>query len=169
MPGRRLSTFSNPPGVPNSLSRWAQARNPVRVALNFLVIQTARVCPSLAAKRFLYRCIGMRVGRGVSVGAMATFDFFFPDRLELAEGCTIGFDATVLAHEFLQGEWRLGRTRIGKNALVGACSVVLAGADVGDNATVSALSLVDRPVPDGAFAKGNPIRITRKGGRRRGR
>ncbi|NOZ59938.1 MAG: acyltransferase [Euryarchaeota archaeon] len=154
---RRVEVF--PSEGSNSLVRWYRIRNPLRVALNFLVIYTCRFLPSLALKRVLLRLIGMKVGRNVSIGLGATFDIFFPELIEIGDNSVIGYNAAILAHEFLVKEWRRGRVRLGKNVMLGARSLVLPGVEIGDNATVAAYSLVNRDIPPGAFAAGVPARV----------
>lgn len=146
----------------NSLNHWTHFRNPLRVAYNFLLISASRYVPSLALKRLLLRMTGMKVGRDAAVGLMAMFDVFYPELIELGENCIIGYNATILAHEFLKGELRTGKTIIGKDAMVGANATVLAGVEVGEGAVVSAASLVDGDVPAGSFAKGNPMQVLRR-------
>jgi len=104
----------------------------------------------------------MKVGKDASVGLHAMFDVFFPELITLGDGCIIGYNATILAHEFLQNSYRTGQTRIGSRALIGANSTVLAGVSVGDNAVVSAMSLVNADVAPGALVGGVPCRRLRK-------
>ncbi len=160
-PSRRLDVVKTPRGG-NSLRYWTSAKNPAGVAYNFLLIQASRIVPSLRLKRFLLRLTGMKVGRGAAIGQMATFDFFFPEKISLGEDCIIGFGATILAHEFLMNEYRTGSTTVGRGALVGANSTVLAGVSIGDGAVVSAMTLVNRDVPNGYFAQGVPCRLQKK-------
>jgi acetyltransferase-like isoleucine patch superfamily enzyme len=154
---RRVEVF--PSEGSNSLVKWYRIRNPLRVALNFIVIYTCRFLPSLALKRLLLRLIGMKVGKNVSIGLGATFDIFFPELIEIGDNSVIGYNAAILAHEFLVKEWRRGRVRLGKNVMLGARSLVLPGVEIGDNATVAAYSLVNRDIPPGAFAAGVPARV----------
>ncbi len=142
----------------NSMQRWCQVRNPLRVCINFLVIYVCRFLPSLGLKNLLYRAIGMRVGKGASVGLMAMFDIFFPELIELGDNCVIGYNATLLAHEYLVGEWRTGEVRVGKGVMIGANALVLPGVAIGDGAVVGACSLVNRDVRPGATVGGVPIR-----------
>ncbi|MFQ5648162.1 MAG: acyltransferase, partial [Candidatus Aenigmatarchaeota archaeon] len=142
----------------NSLKYWHRARNPLRVIANFLVIWLAKYCPSLAVKRGLYRLVGMKVGRDVSVGLGATFDIFFPELIEIGDNSIIGFDALVLAHEFLVERARKGKVRIGKGVLIGARVLILPGVKIGDGAKVASYSLVNRDVKPGEFVGGIPIR-----------
>ena len=157
---RRLQTFRV--SGKNSLNHWTRFRNPLRVAYNFAVISLSRYAPSLALKRLLLRMTGMKVGKDAAVGLMAMFDVFYPELIELGENCIIGYNAAVLAHEFLKDELRTGKTIIGKDAMVGANTTVLAGVEIGEGAVVSAASLVDADVPAGSFVKGNPMRVLKR-------
>jgi len=131
------------------------------VVFNYLAISLAKVVPSLAAKRFLLRLTGMRVGRGAAVGLDAQFDIFFPELIELGEDCIIGYGATILAHEFLADEYRTGKVRIGRKAVVGANATVLCGVEIGDHAVVGAGAVVADNVPAKAFAAGVPAKVRR--------
>ncbi len=157
---RRLQAFRV--SGKNSLNHWTRFRNPLRVAYNFAVISLSRYAPSLALKRLLLRMTGMKVGKDAAVGLMAMFDVFYPELIELGENCIIGYNAAVLAHEFLKDELRTGKTIIGKDAMVGANTTVLAGVEIGEGAVVSAASLVDADVPAGSFVKGNPMQVLKR-------
>jgi len=160
MAERRIVRF--PSSGKNSLSEWWKVKNPLSVAWNFKCIFLAKYAPSLALKRFLYRLTGMKVGKDVSVGAGAMFDFFFPEMIEIRDNSVIGYGSLILAHEFLVKEYRTGRVVIGKNVMIGANSTVLPGVVIGDKATVSAMSLVNSDVPEGAFFGGVPAILIAK-------
>jgi acetyltransferase-like isoleucine patch superfamily enzyme len=49
--------------------------------------------------------------------------------------------------------------RIGHRVWVGSNSVILAGADIGDNAIVSAGSVVSGQVPPNSIVLGNPAKV----------
>lgn len=140
---------------------WHKIKNPLRVCLNFFIIYICRFIPSLSLKNILYRAIGIKVGKDASVGLMAMFDIFFPELIEIGENTVVGYNVTLLAHEYLIDEWRTGRIKIGKNVMIGANSTVLAGINIGDGATISACSLVNRDVLCGAFVGGVPIKDLR--------
>jgi heptaprenylglycerol acetyltransferase len=159
-------------GGPNAHAYWYKARNhlngpvpvlgPLRIVLNYLVIYACKHLPSLALKRWVFRRLGMRLGRGVTIASGVAMDYFFPELIEVGDHTIIGMDAMVLAHEFLHDRFRSGAVRIGANCLVGANSTMLVGVTLGDGTTVAAMSLVHKGTPAGAFVGGVPIRILRK-------
>ncbi len=147
------------PGSANSLWHWPTARHPLRIAVNYLAIVLARHSPSLRAKNWLLRRIGVTVGTGVSWGLEATPDVFWPDLVVVHDDAIIGYDATLLCHEFLQKEYRTGPVVVGERAMIGAGAVVLPGVEIGAGASVAANSLVTEDVPPGATAIGVPAEI----------
>ena len=146
------------PGPLNSLQHWPDARHPLRVMLNYVVIVLARHSPSLRAKSWLLRRIGVTVGEGVSWGLESTPDVFWPDLVTVEDHAIVGYDATLLCHEFLQEEYRTGEVHVGERAMIGAGAVVLPGVRIGAGAQVAANSLVDDDVPPGATVAGVPAR-----------
>lgn len=147
---------------PPALRQWHLVRNPVRVAFNFVVIQACRFLPSLSLKNGFYRMLGAKIGKNACFGLGSTIDVFFPELVEVGENATIGYNTVLLTHEFLCSEWRKGRIRIGKNALIGANCTALPGVEIGEGAVVSACSLVNKDVPPKAFWGGVPARQIRK-------
>ena len=132
-----------------------------RVARNAAIIQLARYTPALPLKNALYRLLGMRVGPRSAVGLMVMFDIFFPQDVTLGDNCVIGYNSTILCHEVTRHEWRRGPVVIGPEVTIGANCTVLPGVVIGAGAVVSAMSLVNRDVPPGAFVGGVPIRALR--------
>jgi acetyltransferase-like isoleucine patch superfamily enzyme len=143
-------------GKGNSLQKWYHYRNPLRVIVNFLVIWFCKYLPSLRIKNWFYRRVGIKIGKHVSVGLAVTFDIFFPDMIEIGDNSIIGYNATILCHEFLIKELRKGKVKIGKNVLIGANSTILAGVSIGDESSVSAMSLVNSDIPKNSFYGGVP-------------
>ncbi len=144
-------------GERNSMRYWYRIKNPIRVSLNFLVLYTCRFLPSLSLKNLLYRSLGMKVGKDVSIGLGAMFDIFFPELIEIGDNSIVGYNAVMLAHECLTHEWRRGKVVVGKDALIGANATILPGVTVGDGAVVYANSLVNRDVKPNSKVAGVPI------------
>ena len=144
------------PGPRNSLWHWPDAKHPLRVAFNYVVIVLARICPSLRLKNALLEMLGVSVGEGAAWGLESTPDVFWPERITVGEDAVVGYDATLLCHEFLQDEYRLGDVVVGDRAMVGAGVVVLPGVTIGEDAQVAANSLVTEDVPAGETVAGVP-------------
>ncbi|HEX9708601.1 MAG TPA: acetyltransferase [Candidatus Thermoplasmatota archaeon] len=144
------------PGSHNSLWYWTKTVPRRKVYRNYLLMRLARATPSLALKNWLYRRMGMQVGKNVSVGLEVTVDIFFPELIAIDDDVIIGYGATLLAHEYLQREYRVGPLFIGRGATVGTKSVVLAGVRIAPGSVVAAFSLVNRDVE--GFVGGVPVR-----------
>jgi acetyltransferase-like isoleucine patch superfamily enzyme len=143
-------------GLRNSLRHWLEARNFFVVCLNYAVIVAARIAPSLRLKSWLLRRIGVTVGEGVSWGLESTPDVFWPELITVEDDAIIGYDATLLCHEFLQDEYRTGEVVVGERAMIGAGAVVLPGVEIGTGAQVAANSLVTEDVPPETTVAGVP-------------
>jgi len=101
----------------------------------------------------------MKVGKNVSMGVMVMVDIFFPQFVSIGDNSVIGYNSTILAHEFLVEEFRVGNVEIGANVLLGANTTVLPGVKIGDGARVGAGSLVNRDIPPGVLACGVPAKV----------
>jgi acetyltransferase-like isoleucine patch superfamily enzyme len=143
-------------GQRNSLWSWPEAKSPLRIVGNYLVVWLIRISPSLRLKNWLASRLGVTVGEGVSWGLESTPDVFWPELITVEDHAIIGYDATILCHEFLQDEYRTGEVIIGERAMIGAGAVILPGVEIGAGAQVAANSLVAHDVPDGVTVAGVP-------------
>jgi len=131
-----------------------------KVMKNFIIIQIARYTPVLSVKNWLYRTfLRMEVGKKTSFALMVMPDIMFPEKITVGDNSIIGYNTTLLAHEYLIREYRLGEIIIGNEVMIGANTTILPGVTIGDGAIVSAGTLVHKDVPEGAFVGGNPMRI----------
>ncbi|WP_096156645.1 MULTISPECIES: acyltransferase [Bacillus] len=131
-----------------------------KVVKNFVVIQLARYTPFLGMKNWLYRkLLRMNVGEQTSFALMVMLDVMFPEKISVGRNTVIGYNTTILAHEYLIKEYRLGDVVIGDEVLIGANTTILPGVIIGDGAIVSAGTLVHKDVPAGAFVGGNPMQV----------
>ncbi|MCP8970617.1 acyltransferase [Ectobacillus ponti] len=155
---RRTTRY--PVSGPNSLWQLYQTVSFWKVLKNVMVIQVARYTPFLGVKNWMYRTfLRMEVGEQTSFALMVMPDIMFPENIKVGRNTVIGYNTTILAHEYLIREYRLGEVEIGDEVMIGANSTILPGVTIGDGAIVSAATLVHKDVPAGAFAGGNPMRI----------
>jgi acetyltransferase-like isoleucine patch superfamily enzyme len=145
---------------PNALWQIYKTVSPWKGVKNFICIQVARYCPILSVKNWIYRhLLGMKVGEHTAFGLMVMVDVFFPEKITIGENSIIGYNSTILAHEYLIHEYRLGEVSIGDHVLIGANTTILPGVTIGDGAVVAAGSVVHKDVAAGAFVGGNPLRV----------
>ncbi|MGN4436822.1 acyltransferase [Bacillus cereus group sp. MYBK69-1] len=131
-----------------------------KVMKNFIIIQIARYTPFLSVKNWLYRTfLRMKVGKKTSFALMVMPDIMFPEKITVGDNSIIGYNTTLLAHEYLIREYRLGEIVIGNEVMIGANTTILPGVKIGDGAIVSAGTLVHKDVLGGAFVGGNPMRV----------
>lgn len=157
MPSRHdRITVHETPGKRNSLQHWTDAKSPLRIIYNYIFVVVARLAPSLRVKNWALRQIGVTVERGVSWGLEATPDVFWPELVTIEADAIVGYDVTLLCHEFLQDEYRTGEVVVGERAMVGAGVVVLPGVEIGAEARVAANSLVADDVSPGTTVAGVP-------------
>ncbi len=136
----------------------------LRVMKNAICIYLSRIAPTFGIKRALLGMAGANIAPHAAVGLGVVFDIFFPQDITVEDDATVGFNTTILAHEFMRREWRRGPVRICRDVTIGANCTILPGVIIGEGATVSAMSLVNRDVPAGAFVGGVPIRLLRAEG-----
>jgi acetyltransferase-like isoleucine patch superfamily enzyme len=131
-----------------------------KVVKNLVVIQAARYTPFLGMKNWMYRYfLRMRVGEETSFALMVMLDVMFPEKISVGRNTVIGYNTTILAHEYLIKEYRLGPIEIGNEVMIGANCTILPGITIGDGAIVSAGTLVHKDVLPGTFVGGNPMKL----------
>ncbi|MBY8911525.1 acetyltransferase [Bacillus sp. YC2] len=131
-----------------------------KVMKNFIVIQIARYTPFLGIKNWLYRTfLNMDIGKQTSFALMVMPDIMFPEKITVGKNSIIGYNTTILAHEYLIHEYRIGHVKIGDEVMIGANTTILPGVTIGNRAVVSAGTLVHKDVPAGAFVGGNPMKL----------
>nr|WP_233403543.1 acyltransferase [Bacillus halotolerans] len=132
----------------------------LKVVKNFMIIQIARYTPFIGMKNWLYRTfLRMKVGKQTSFALMVMPDIMFPEKISVGTNSIIGYNTTILAHEYLIQEYRTGKVLIGDEVMIGANTTILPGVEIGNGAVVSAGTLVHKDVPAGAFVGGNPMKI----------
>ncbi len=157
---RRVERYPAPSGgSANALWHMYRTVSFVKAVRNFVFIQLMRYAPFLRLKLWVYRrVLGMKVGDYTSFALMVMPDVFFPERIHIGRNCIIGYNTTMLTHEYLIREYRLGDIVIGDEVMIGANCTILPGVVIGDRAVIAAGSVVHRDVAVDSFVGGNPLR-----------
>lgn len=122
-------------------------KSAVRRALNRILGMLARFAPGATSLRpFLHKLRGVRITGRVFIGDDVYLENEYPHCVELHDGAQICLRSILIAHT--RGP---GRIVIGKDAFVGANSVLLAapGATltIGDGAVITTSSVISSDVP----------------------
>ncbi|MGV3043077.1 acyltransferase [Staphylococcus rostri] len=127
---------------------------------NTLIIEVTRYVPFVSWKRAIYRhLLKMDIGTQTAFAFKALPDLLYPERIKIGNNVIIGYNATILTHEFVIGALRVGNVTIGDNTLIGANVTILPGVTIGNNVRIGAGSVVSKDVPDHATAYGAPLQI----------
>jgi len=143
-------------GEKNSLIYWPEEVGFWKVFRNIMILKVARLHPSDKAKAKYWRRTGAKIGENVAFGFEVTLDFLYPELITIGDDTILGFQSVIATHEFVQREWHLGPTTIGKRCMIGARSLILPGVTVADDSVVAAGSIVTHNVE--GFVGGIPAR-----------
>lgn len=131
-----------------------------KVVKNFIVIEIGRFLPSTQLKHAFYKKgLNIKLGEHVSFAYKAMPDLMFPELITIGKNSIIGYNATILTHEYLVDEYRIGKVIIGENTMIGANVTILPGVKIGSGVTIGADAVVSKDVPDNALVYGNPMII----------
>ncbi|AHA30607.1 DapH/DapD/GlmU-related protein [Exiguobacterium sp. MH3] len=146
-------------GTTNPLWHMYRTVSFFKVMWCFTIIMIGRFAPSLRFKNALYRtCLRMKIGEKTALALMVMPDTMFPERITIGDNTIIGFNTTILCHEYLTTEYRLGDVVIGSNVLIGANVTILPGVTIGDGAVVGAGSVVHRDIAPNERVSSQPLR-----------
>ena len=109
------------------------------------------------------RVFRMDIHPTARISATALIDRTWPKGIHIGARCVIGEEAVVLTHDMTRGIYL--DTRVGADSVIGPRAIVLPGVTVGQRCTVMPGALVNRDLPDGSTAMGNPAKLVDGPGR----
>ncbi|MCG7340080.1 acyltransferase [Staphylococcus sp. ACRSN] len=155
---RRLKTIQS--NDTNPLWHMYRYVRGIKVFKQTVVIEICRYLPQLKIKHWIYKHIlKMNIGTNTAFAFKVVPDILRPELITVGKNCVIGYNTTILTHEFLVEAYRTGQVVIGDNTLIGANVTILAGVKIGSNVKVGAGTVVSKDVPDNAVAYGNPMQL----------
>jgi acetyltransferase-like isoleucine patch superfamily enzyme len=133
-------------------------RNPLTFLWKYVLSGICYLLPASRFKNSLYRTLGMKIGKEVSISAGALFDLGYPQLITIGDGTIIGTGVKILTHETNMRKIRIGRITIGKKVLIGVRSVLRSGIAIGDTAVVGMGAVVINDVKPKNFVGGVPAK-----------
>jgi UDP-2-acetamido-3-amino-2,3-dideoxy-glucuronate N-acetyltransferase len=133
---------------------------------NVQVREGARIGQKCIVGQSAYIDFGVKIGNNVKIQNNSSLYH----GLELEDGVFIGPHVVFTNDKVPRGinpdgslksadDWKVGRTRVGYGAAIGACTVVVTGVSIGRWAMIGSGAVVTRDIPDHALAVGNPARV----------
>ena len=122
----------------------------------------ARHAPSNALRVVLYRSLGVSIGTNTLIGGGTWIDCVY-----VKGKVTIGSNVLVSGHSILiaHDPWKSGEITIEDGAWIGVSCTIIFPVRIGRNAIVGAGSVVTRDIPSDTVAVGVPARVIKRRGR----
>lgn len=136
--------------------------NPIKFFFNFILMVFCSFLPVSEFKNSIYRSLGMKIGKDVSIPTGVGFDFLHPELMTIKDGALIGAGTKFFTHEGTITGVRIGKITIGEKALIGIRSTIRSGVTIGDNSIVGMCSFVNKDVKDSEFVGGVPAKRIKK-------
>lgn len=143
----------------NAACQWYRLRNPLHMLWTAFIVEITRKLPPCEFKNNLLRMIGVKIGKDVCISPDVVFDWLFPELIEIDDGALLGADICIAAHSILIDEFRLGRVRIGKQAMIGSWVGNEPPTEYGDRCIVGVYTYVNKDVPPDSFVVGIPMQV----------
>ena len=108
---------------------------------------------------------GVTIGERVYIGQHCIIDNAYPEYVYIEDDVSLAGNVMVIAHSNPYAQFAnviesgVAPVVIKKGAWIADGAIILRGVTIGENAIVSAGTVVDKDVPAGHVAQGNPMKI----------
>lgn len=143
----------------NPARKWFLYKDSFVQAKNYFIMLVCKRLPPMELKNHLYRIMGVKIGKNVSIANDAILDPIFPELIKIEDNVIIGWGTKLFTHEFTLDTFRIGSVILRENSMVGEFSVVRPGVTIGKNSMIAAMSFVNEDVEDNLLEGGVPIHI----------
>ena len=136
--------------------------------LKLPLMHLAWIAPHATLRTSFHKWRGIHIGKNVEIGYRVMIGNVHPENIYIGDNTTIAANTTILDHDnsyFYSrgGDVKCGKVIIGNNVFIGVGAVIMPGVTIGDGAIIGSLSFVNKDVPTGAVAAGNPISVIKIG------
>lgn len=124
----------------------------------------ARHAPSNGLRVVLYRSLGVSIGMNTLIGGGTWIDcVYVKGKVKIGSNVLVSGHSILIAHD----PWKSGEIVIEDGAWIGVSSTIIFPVRIGRNAIIGAGSVVTRDIPENAVAVGVPARVIKYRGRQR--
>ncbi len=112
------------------------------------------------------RASGATIGKNTMISLGAKVDVR-RGQVTIGDNCLITHGCYILSHDgaahvINKNDDGTGFVKIGDNVFIGVNSVVMRNVTIGNHSIIGAGSVVNKDIPEGVVAAGNPIKIIKK-------
>lgn len=173
-PSITIPYFDHEGSLLSTIRHSAQRRgiNPflflLKKAWNLFLFRLGYFCPLNSLRIRFHKWRGVNIGKNVYIGSQCTIDNAYPEYIYIEDDASITAECFIIAHsnpyEHFQSITmaQVSPVIIKKGAWICVRSVILPGVTIGENAIVSAGSVVSENVPARTIVSGNPAKIIAK-------
>ena len=137
----------------------------VRKIRNIILARWSYTCPLNGLRVKYNRRRGVTIGDNVYIGQYCTIDNAYPEYVYIEDNVSLAGNVTILAHSNPYPHFKnvvesaVAPVVIKEGAWIADGAIILRCIIIGKNAIVSAGTVVDKNIPDGAVVSGNPMKI----------
>lgn len=138
-----------------NISLWTGIQKSIRKWFAVVLIPTI---PFSNFRVACYRLCGYKIGKNVFIGMRCYLDDLCYDKIEIENNGTISYGCYFACHGRKQGH---NQIVIKDGAYIGMRASIIARKDleIGENAVVGVMTLVNKSIPDGKTAVGVPCKV----------
>ena len=133
-------------------------KNIFRLGYNRLILTLQKKIVPCHFKNFLLRTTGMKVGHDACVPHDITFDYHFPELIDLGAGCLVGGESRIITHEIDHHTLTIGKCVLKERTLLGGLSALRPGSLISKDSMLNMYSELQDTVPQGQLYGGVPAR-----------
>jgi acetyltransferase-like isoleucine patch superfamily enzyme len=136
--------------------------------VNFCLFRISYFCPLNNIRIKFHRWRGVMIGENVYIGMQCSIDNAYPEYIYIEDNASLTGECLVIAHSNPYSHFqnvtpaRVSPVIVKQGAWICVRAVILPGVTIGENAIVSAGSVVDSDVPPCSVVAGNPAKVIAK-------